>query len=261
MRTKVKTDTYQDLMFGRFNTPAALDELMYLIEWDEMYSAVRLPAAMLLVPQEPAECGDGMFDLGLYAIFGAERNAEGWKVRGIFYCACADGFEGQLSRDCTELTCDDQSVPVKVRIFREQSDEYVALCDVPTQDNLNGLFSGIYGPYESTEMIREAKRATREIVGGKSLRDALIGNSDGDFPYDDLERQAGALKHLRGWYRAYRRNQALERQRLAHGKAIEELSSVPAIREAIGLADRELGSEAARIKRSEQSLQRGLHSR
>ena len=209
---------------------------------------------MLLVQQESAESGGDMFDQGLYAIFGAERNAKGWKVRGMFYCACADGFERQLSRDCTELTCDDQSVPVKVRVFGEQLDEYVALYGLPTQDNLNGLFSGNYEPYNSTGMIKQARLAIRQIFGGKSLRDALIGDAEGEVTYRDLERQAGTLKHLRGWYRACRRNQALEKHRLAHGKLTTELSSVPAIREAAAVADRELDIERTRINQLERSL-------
>lgn len=138
MGTEVAIDSYEQLMFGHFNTPAALDDLMYLLDWDEMYSAVELPAAALLVPQEPAENGGNMFDLGLYAIFGAKRNAQDWKVRGIFYCACADGFEGQISQDCTVFTYR-ESAPVKVRFFGEDRDKYVALYGLPTQDNLNGL--------------------------------------------------------------------------------------------------------------------------
>lgn len=252
MGTNVEINTYEELMFGHFNTPTALDSLMDLLDWQEMYSAVELPAAALLVPREPAEKDSDMFSHGLYAIFGAKRNAKGWEVRGIFYCASADGFEGQLSQDCTVLT-DSESGPVDVRFFGEDRDKYVALHGLPTQDNLNGLFSGTYGPYESTEMTRWAKRAIRQIVGGKSLRDALIGDAEGEVSDRDLERQAGALKHLRGWYRAYRRNQALHKHGLAHGEATKELSSVPAIREAIALANRELGGERERINRSERS--------
>jgi hypothetical protein len=254
MGHEVAVNSYQDLMFGHFNTPAALDDLIYLLDWAEMYSGVELPAAALLVPDEPAEKGGDMFSLGLYAIFGAERNAKGWKVRGITYCACADGFEGQLSRDCTVLTYDDKSNQENVRFFGEHLDKYVALYGLPTQDNLNGLFSGTYGPYESTEMIREARRTIQKIINGKSLRDALIGDVEGEPTYLDLERQAASLKHLRGWYRAYRRNQALDKQRHAHGKAPKELSSAPAIRKALILANRELAFEKVRINRSERSL-------
>src|SRR6185503_10649476 len=88
----VEIDSYTELMYGHFNTPAALDDLIELTDWDEMYSAVELPVAVLLVPQEPAETSGDMFDHGVYAIFGAERIDTGWKVRGIYYCACADGF-------------------------------------------------------------------------------------------------------------------------------------------------------------------------
>ncbi|HUZ95739.1 MAG TPA: hypothetical protein VMU57_12590 [Edaphobacter sp.] len=253
MGHEIATNTYEDLMFGHFNTPAALDNLVALLDWDEMYSAVELPAAALLVPQEPAENGGDMFDHGLYAIFSAERNANGWKVRGIFYCACADGFEGQLSPDCTVLTCD-ESEPRYVRLFGGHREEFVAAHGLPTQDNLNGRFSGNYGPYASTDMVREARRAIRQIVAGKSLRDALIGEAEDELTYHDLVRQSGTLKHLRGWYRAFRRNQALDQQRLAHGKATKELSSVPAIRKAMALANGELDIEMARIKQSERPL-------
>lgn len=253
MANKVRAN-YDEVMFSHFNTPAAFDDLMYLLDWDDMYSAVELPAAALLVPQEPAGNGGDIFDLGLYAIFSAKRNAAGWKVRGIFYCASADGFEGQLSRDCNELTCDGESEPTNVRFFGEDRDKYVALYGLPTQDNLNGRFSGSYGPYESTDIIRETKRAIRQIVGGKSLRDALIGDAEGEVSYRDLETQAATLKHLRGWYRAYRRNQALIQHRLAHGEAVKEASSIPAVREAVALANRELGREKARINRSGRSM-------
>lgn len=253
MGHEIATNSYEDLMFGHFNTPAALDNLVALLDWDEMYSAVELPAAALLVPQEPAENGGDMFDHGLYAIFSAERNAKGWKVRGIFYCACADGFEGQLSPDCTVLACD-ESEPTKIRLFGGHREEFVAAHGLPTQDNLNGLFSGNYGPYESTDMVREARRAIRQIVAGKSLRDALIGEATGEVTYYDLRRQAGAFRHLCGWYRAFRRNQALDQQRLAHEEATKGLSSLPEVREAMALANRELDIEKARIKQSERSL-------
>ena len=50
MANKVSAN-YEEVMFGHFNTPEAFDDLMYLLDWDEMYSAVELPAAALLVPQ------------------------------------------------------------------------------------------------------------------------------------------------------------------------------------------------------------------
>jgi hypothetical protein len=37
MGHEVAVNSYQDLMFGHFNTPAALDDLIYLLDWDEMY--------------------------------------------------------------------------------------------------------------------------------------------------------------------------------------------------------------------------------
>lgn len=255
MATEVEINSYQELMFGHFNTPAALDDLMGLLDWDEMYSAVELPAAALLVSRELAEDAGDAFDVCLYAIFGAERNEEGWRVRGIYYCACADGFEGQLSRECAVLTCKDDSDPVNVRFLGVDRDKYAAqFGSLPTQDTLNGVFSGNYGPYHSTGMIGGAKRAIRQIAGGKSLRDALMGDAKGEVSHRDIERQTAILKHLRGWYRTFRRNQALIQHRRAHGEVTKELSSVPAIREAVALANRELVNEKSRIDRSERSL-------
>lgn len=252
MATDVEIDSYQELMFGHFNTPAALDDLLDLVDWNEIYSAVQLPAAALLAPDAAEEDGE-LFDRGLYAIFGARRNARGWKIRGIFYCACADGFEAQLSRGCDVLTFESGSAPVNVKFYGEDCDKYVALYGFPTQDNLNGLFSGNREPYDSSEMVGRARRATRQIVAGMSLRNALIGNAEGSMR-SNLERQAAILKHIRPWYRAYRRNQALFQHRLAHGEATKHLVSLPTIREAVALANRELGIEKARIRRSERFL-------
>lgn len=255
MGHEVAVNSYEDLMFGRFNTPAALDDLIYLLDWGEMYSAVELPAAAILVPDDPAENGGDLFSPGIYAIFGAERNAKGWKVRGILYSVCSEGFQGQLSRDCTVLTCESGAISVNVRFFGEHLDKYVAVYGIlPTQDNLNGQFSGNFKPRYSSGMVKEARRAIREIIDGTKLRDAIIGGAKSDDGRRDLRQQAAILEHLCGWYRAYRRNQALVHHRLAPGEATEELSSVPAIREAVARANRELGIEKARIDRSERSL-------
>jgi hypothetical protein len=86
------------------------------------------------------------------------------------------------------------------------------------------------------------------------LRDAQIGDAEGEVSYRDLERQAATLKHHSGWYRAYRRNQALFQHRLAHGEAVKEVSSIPAVHEAVALANRELDRGKARINRSGRSL-------
>jgi hypothetical protein len=119
MTIGVEAKNYSDLMFGHFNTPAALDELMGLIDWGEMYSAVELPAAAILVPQGSPDNTLGMFRYPLYAIFGAKRNANGWTIRGLFYCVSADGFEGELSQNCTTLKVNGTSASVQVRFFSE----------------------------------------------------------------------------------------------------------------------------------------------
>jgi hypothetical protein len=227
-----------DNLVDNIESISALDEMLGLVNYVEMYEARNLPVVAVLKPNG-SEDGETS-----WAIVSGERRRDDYLVRGIFFCAGADGFTGTLSLDGTKLIIEDREKAVEFA-------QYTSLGCTTRGVHLNSLigeFSGIYAPFDASEYaVTSATAVARRIEGGEPVYEALM--SERKCPSDSLSPTFASLK---GWYRAHRKRLIMDEHRDEFRRSAEPLAMryAPIAKDLVSL-NREIGSvKRGSIRRS-----------
>jgi hypothetical protein len=236
-----------DALIEHSHEVTALDEMLGLVDYQEMYEALDLPVVALLRSKEDSET--------MFAVISGERHKDHYEVGGISFGIGADGFTGKLSLDGTRLTLSSYKGEEYVEGVSFSATTYQGY---PLSENRRGLrlntligeFSGNYGPHEPIDCVMsQAKAAANKIKAGEGLHAAIVAVCDGD-----RQEAPGVFRVLKGWYRAYQKGVIMERHRNAFLNSGETLVMEYApIREELAALNGEIGREKARLNRAARS--------
>jgi hypothetical protein len=221
---------------------SALDEMLGLMDYAEMYEARNLPVVALLKPEGSTE------SFRHWAILSGTRRRYDYRIRGISYSDGADGFTGRLSLDGRRLMIDGDLTDVDFARYTSHGTPAKGVF----LNTLNGEFIGLYGPFDANEWVsRVAAIVAQKIEAGTPCYKALMAS--GRSVYDTPSATFASIK---GWYRTYRHHFILAKHRAAfvQSDAPCALQYRPIARDVVAL-NREIGHINAAVTLAERRWQ------